>query len=125
MPRILVVDDSDVIRSLIVLNLQLEGYDVVEARNGAECLDMAGSALPDLVTLDVAMPVLGGFATAARLRADPLTAGIRIVMVSARAQGSDLARGEEVGVDAYVTKPFDPEHLIETIRSLTEPQNQG
>ncbi len=125
MPRILVVDDSDVIRSLIVLNLQLEGYDVVEARNGAECLDMVGSAQPDLVTLDVAMPVLDGFATAARLRADPATAGIRIVMVSARAQGSDLARGEEVGVDAYVTKPFDPEHLIETIRSLTEPQNQG
>ncbi len=118
------VDDSDVIRSLIALNLQLEGFDVVEAHNGAECLDIIGSVQPDLVTLDVAMPQLGGFATAARLRADPVTAGIPIVMVTARAQGSDLARGAEIGVDAYVTKPFDPEHLVETVRSLTTPQNE-
>ncbi len=119
-PRVLVVDDSDVIRSLIVLNLELDGFDVIEARDGAECLEVVGSVRPDLVTLDAAMPRLDGFATAARLRADPATAGIAIVMVTARAQGSDLARGAEIGVDAFVTKPFDPDHLTQTVRSLTE-----
>ena len=114
------VDDSDVIRSLIVLNLELDGFDVIEARDGAECLEVVGSVRPDLVTLDAAMPRLDGFATAARLRADPATAGIAIVMVTARTQGSDLARGADIGVDAFVTKPFDPDHLTQTVRSLTE-----
>lgn len=118
-PRVLVVDDSDVIRSLIVLNLELDGFDVVEAHDGAECLEIVGSVKPDLITLDIAMPRLDGFATAARLRADPATFQIPIVMVSAHAQGSDLARGAEIGVDAYITKPFDPEHLTQTVRSLT------
>jgi len=119
-PRVLVVDDSDVIRSLIVLNLELDGFDVIEARDGAECLEVVGMVRPDLITLDVAMPRLDGFTTAARLRADPATAGIAIVMVTARTQGSDLARGAEIGVDAFVTKPFDPDHLTQTVRSLTE-----
>ncbi len=125
MPKVLVVDDSDVIRSLIVLNLQLDGFEVIEVRDGAECLAVVGSVEPDLITLDVAMPRLDGFATAARLRADPRTSRIPIVMVTARAQGSDLARGAEIGVDAFVTKPFDPDHLTETVRSLTESRTQG
>ncbi len=119
MPKVLVVDDSDVIRSLIVLNLELDGFEVAQARDGAECLELVASLKPDLITLDVAMPRLDGFATVARLRADPATSHIPIVMVTARAQGSDLARGAELGVDAYVTKPFDPDHLTRTVRTLT------
>jgi len=115
---VLVVEDSDTIRSLIVLNLELEGYDVVQARDGQECLDIVKAVRPDLITLDVAMPRLDGFATAALLRADSETAGIPIVMVTARTQESDLMRGTELRVDAYVTKPFDPTHLIEVVRSL-------
>jgi CheY-like chemotaxis protein len=116
---ILVVDDSDVIRSLIVLNLELDGFNVREAHDGQECLDIVKDVKPDLITLDVAMPRLDGFSTVEALRADPETQQIPIVMVSARAQGWDLARGEELGVDAYVTKPFEPEALVETVRSLT------
>ncbi|MBA3308940.1 MAG: response regulator [Nocardioidaceae bacterium] len=119
----LVVDDSDVIRSLIVLNLELDGFQVHQASDGQECLDVVRDLRPRVITLDVAMPGLDGFATLARLRADPATAHIPIVMVTARAQGTDLARGAELGVDAYVTKPFEPMHLVETVRSLAAAQD--
>ena len=123
-PTILVVDDSDTIRSLIVLNLQLDGFTVVEAHDGQECLDVVKAVAPDLITLDVAMPRRDGFSTVEALRADPETGHIPIVMVSARAQGSDLARGQEVGVDAYLTKPFEPEQLVATVRSLVADGDQ-
>jgi CheY-like chemotaxis protein len=123
-PTILVVDDSDTIRSLIVLNLQLDGFTVVEAHDGQECLDVVKAVAPDLITLDVAMPRRDGFSTVEALRADPETSHIPIVMVSARAQGSDLARGQELGVDAYVTKPFEPEQLVATVRSLVADGDQ-
>jgi CheY-like chemotaxis protein len=116
--RALVVDDSDTIRSLIALNLQLEGFEVHEAQDGQECLDVVTGVQPDVITLDVAMPRLDGFGAAARLRADPRTAHIPIVMVTARAQGSDLSRGAELGVAAYVTKPFEPANLVQVVRSV-------
>ena len=123
-PTILVVDDSDTIRSLIVLNLQLDGFTVVEAHDGQECLDVVKTVAPDLITLDVAMPRRDGFSTVEALRSDPETGHIPIVMVSARAQGSDLARGQELGVDAYLTKPFEPEQLVATVRSLVADGDQ-
>jgi len=123
-PTILVVDDSDTIRSLIVLNLQLDGFTVVEAHDGQECLDLVKTVAPDLITLDVAMPRRDGFSTVEALRAGPDTGHIPIVMVSARTQGSDLARGQELGVDAYLTKPFEPEQLVATVRSLVADGDQ-
>jgi CheY-like chemotaxis protein len=116
--RVLVVEDSATIRSLIAINLWLAGYDVIEARDGQECLDLVSSARPDVITLDVAMPGLDGFSTVGRLRGDIATAGIPIVMVTARAQATDLERGMALGVDAYLTKPFEPSELVELIRSL-------
>jgi CheY-like chemotaxis protein len=116
--RVLVVDDSATIRSLIAINLWLAGYDVIEARNGQECLDLVESTQPDVITLDVAMPGLDGFSTVGRLRADAATAGVPIVLVTALAQAQDLQRGAALGVDAYITKPFDPAHLVEVVRSL-------
>jgi CheY-like chemotaxis protein len=97
---------------------------VVEAHDGQECLDVVKAVAPDLITLDVAMPRRDGFSTVEALRADPETGHIPIVMVSARAQGSDLARGQEVGVDAYLTKPFEPEQLVATVRSLVADGDQ-
>jgi CheY-like chemotaxis protein len=117
-PMVMVVDDSDTIRSLIVINLSLEGFEVLEARDGRECLDLVKAARPSVITLDVAMPRLDGFATAELLRSDPATAAIPIVMVTARTQATDLSRGEELGVDAFVTKPFEPAHLVDVVRSL-------
>ncbi len=116
--RVLVVEDSATIRSLIAINLWLAGYDVIEARDGQECLDVVSSARPDVITLDVAMPGLDGFSTVGILRGDVATAGIPIVMVTARAQATDLERGMALGVDAYLTKPFEPSELVELIRSL-------
>jgi CheY-like chemotaxis protein len=114
--RVLVVDDSEVIRRLIAVNLELEGFEVFLAEDGQECLDVVEQVAPDVITLDVVMPRLDGFATAARLRADGPTKGLPIVMVTACAQENDLARGRELGVEAYLTKPFEPEELVRVVR---------
>ncbi|MBE1531151.1 CheY-like chemotaxis protein [Actinomadura algeriensis] len=116
--RVLVVDDDEVIRQLIAVNLQLEGFEVSTAVDGRDCLDKVGEVRPDVITLDVMMPRLDGWVTAIRLREDPATAHIRVAMITARAQEHDVRRGHEIGVDAYVTKPFDPNQLIQTVRKL-------
>jgi CheY-like chemotaxis protein len=121
--RVLVVDDDDVIRQLITVNLELEGFDVVPAVDGQDALDKAKDAHVQVVTLDVMMPRVDGWEAAARLRADPATAHIKIVLLSARAQEADLQRGEKIGVDAYLTKPFDPDEMIDTVRRLMTEAN--
>jgi CheY-like chemotaxis protein len=117
-PRVLVVDDEAVIRQLIVINLELEGFEVHEAVDGLDALDKARELDPDVVTLDVMMPGLDGIATARRLRTDPVTRRARIVLISARTRPTDLERGTEAGADAYVTKPFDPDEVVEAVRRL-------
>ncbi len=116
--RVLVVDDSEIVRALIRVNLELEGFEVVTAVDGLDCLDKVLSVEPTLVTLDVVMPRLDGFSTAIRLREDQRTRHLPIVVITAAAQGRDLARGREIGVDAYITKPFEPGDLISTVRRL-------
>lgn len=112
------VDDDDVIRQLISVNLELEGFDVTTAIDGQDCLEKVKDVDPAVVTLDIMMPRLDGWEAASRLRADPDTAGIKVVLLSARAQEADLQRGDRIGVDAYLTKPFDPDELIATVRRL-------
>lgn len=114
--RVLVVDDSEVIRRLIAVNLELEGFEVFLAEDGQECLDVVEDVAPDVITLDVVMPRLDGFSTAARLRSGGATRELPIVMVTACAQESDLARGRELGVEAYLTKPFEPDELVRVVR---------
>jgi CheY-like chemotaxis protein len=116
--RVLVVDDDDVIRQLITVNLELEGFDVVTAVDGQDALEKVKDAQPRVITLDVMMPRLDGWEAAARLRSDPDTAHIKVILLSARAQEADLQRGERIGVDAYLTKPFDPDELIDLVRRL-------
>lgn len=118
--RVLVVDDSDVIRTLISVNLEMEGFEVVTAVDGQDALDKVLETAPDVITIDVKMPRLDGFDTVARLRADPRTSHLKVAMVTACAQESDLRRGAAVGVDAYVTKPFDPATLVRTVRDLVD-----
>jgi CheY-like chemotaxis protein len=114
--RVLVVDDNKVIRQLIRVNLELEGFEVVTAADGAECLEIVHTVRPDVVTLDVVMPRLDGVRTAARLRADERTRQVGIVMVTAG--NLPESAGGPGGVDAYVAKPFEPEQLVETVRRL-------
>lgn len=116
--RVLVVEDDAVIRALIVVNLELEGFQVSTAVDGQDCLERFDAVRPDVITLDVMMPRMDGWETVRRLRADPATAGVKVMLVSARGQQSDLDRGALLGVDAYVVKPFDPAELIATVRRL-------
>ena len=118
--RVLVVDDSEVIRTLICVNLEMEGFEVVQAVDGQDALEKVHEAAPDVMTIDVKMPRLDGFDTVARLRADPRTSDLKVAMVTASTQEGDIRRGREVGVDAYVTKPFDPAVLVRTVRELVE-----
>jgi CheY-like chemotaxis protein len=118
--RVLVVDDDEVIRQLICVNLELEGFEVHTAVDGQDCLDRVADVAPDVVTLDVMMPRLDGWETAARLRDLADVGPVKVVLLSARAQEADIERGTKIGVDAYLTKPFDPDDLVETVRRLAE-----
>lgn len=121
--RILVVDDNKVIRQLIRVNLELEGFEVVTAADGAECLDVVHHVRPDVVTLDVVMPRLNGLHTAVRLRSDPRTWDIPIAIVSACTQG-EVDNGESVGVDAFLAKPFEPAELVRIVGMLVREGRQ-
>ncbi len=118
--RVLVVDDDDVIRQLICLNLELEGFEVYQAADGLDALAKVREVNPAVVTLDIMMPKLDGWDAAARLRSDPATSHVRVVLLSARAQEADLKRGSRLGVDFYLTKPFDPDELVAVVRRLAE-----
>jgi CheY-like chemotaxis protein len=118
--RVMVVEDDDMIRQLITVNLEIEGFEVIGAMDGQEALDRVKDVHPVVVTLYVMMPRLDGWETAARLLSDPETADIKLVLLSARAQQTDLDRGEQIGVDAYLTKPFDPDELIDIVRRLAD-----
>ncbi|MFI7012129.1 response regulator [Streptomyces sp. NPDC050145] len=117
--RVLVVDDNKVIRQLIRVNLELEGFEVVTAADGAECLEVVQQVRPDVITLDVVMPRLDGMRTASRLRADTRTSALPIVLVSACTQ-YEVESGLEVGVDAFLSKPFEPAELVRVVRRLAE-----
>jgi CheY-like chemotaxis protein len=116
--RVLVVDDDEVIRQLIAVNLTLEGFEVMTAVDGKDCLEKVVDVHPDVITLDVMMPRLDGWVTATQLRRNPETAGIKVVLITARAQEDDRDRGRQIGVDAYLTKPFDPAEMIRVVREL-------
>ncbi|QEV49768.1 response regulator [Streptomyces vinaceus] len=117
--RVLVVDDNKVIRQLIKVNLELEGFEVVTANDGAECLDIVHRVCPDVITLDVVMPRLDGFGTAAQLRADPRTRHLPLAIVSACTQ-HEVEAGIDAGVDAFLAKPFEPAELVRVVRRLIE-----
>jgi CheY-like chemotaxis protein len=115
--RVLVVDDSKVIRQLIRVNLELEGFEVVTAADGLQCLEIVNQVRPDVITLDVVMPRLDGLRTAARLRADPGTRHVRLAIISAGYR-YEVDEGEPVAVDAYLGKPFEPTELVRLVRRL-------
>jgi DNA-binding response OmpR family regulator len=123
--KVLVVEDDDVIRQLITVNLELEGFEVTTAIDGQEALDNVLEVSPDVITLDVMMPRLDGWETATQLRANPDTAHIKVLLLSARAQDADIQYGQRLGVDAYLTKPFDPDELVETVRRLASEAGAG
>ncbi|MFD8609908.1 response regulator [Streptomyces sp. NPDC059631] len=122
--RVLVVDDNKVIRQLIRVNLELEGLEVVTAADGAECLDVVHQVRPDVITLDVVMPRLDGLTTAARLRADPRTRDLPLAIVSACSRG-EVEAGVDAGVDAFLSKPFEPSELVRLVLQLVHGRGRG
>ena len=116
--RILVVDDDLRTLKLVGLILDQRGYDVIAARSGAEGLEKALAQRPDLIILDVMMPELTGYEVAHRLRSDPLTTDVPILMLTARAQLEDRMIGFESGADDYVTKPVRRRKLVSRVESL-------
>jgi CheY-like chemotaxis protein len=116
--RILVADDDPIILRLLQVNFGLEGFDVDPVSGGEDVLRRVREHPPDLILLDVMMPDLTGWDVARELKGDPETARIPVVFLSARTQEDDRRHGEALGVEAYVTKPFDPSELIELIRKL-------
>ena len=114
---VLVVDDDPVIVKLLQVNFEMEGYRVITATDGEQGVRRARDEHPDAVILDVMMPGTDGLEVARRLRADPATCALPIVLLSAKAQTSDILAGEEVA-DEYITKPFDPLDLLDRVAGL-------
>ncbi|MBA3373571.1 MAG: response regulator [Actinomycetota bacterium] len=112
------VDDDHVIRGLLEVNLEMEGHDVVTAVDGKDALDKVRENPPDLILLDVMMPNVNGWQVAEALKADEATRDIPIVFLSARAMEADVRHGTDLGVESYVTKPFDPIDLMELVGRL-------
>jgi len=110
-PVVLVADDDPDILDLVALRLERAGYDVVRARDGQGAVDRAFERAPDLALIDVSMPKLDGYEVTERLRANDATRRTPIILLTARAQDTDVARGIEAGADDYVTKPFSMEEL--------------
>jgi DNA-binding response OmpR family regulator len=120
--RILVVDDDQVIQQLLKVNLELEGYAVDVAEDGEEALELFDERRPNLVLLDIMMPRLDGWEVCRRLKEGEDSADVPIVLLSARAQEADVQRGTEMGVAAYVTKPFDPIQLLDLVADILAKQ---
>jgi DNA-binding response OmpR family regulator len=119
MKRILIVDDQPDIRELVRMTLEMDGYEVHEADNGDNGLQVASRVAPDLVLLDVMMPgTMDGLGVCRRIRADAARRRTKVVMLSARSQPADHKAGLEAGADAYLSKPFSPRQLLQVVSQM-------
>jgi len=115
---VLVVEDDPVILRLLEVNFELEGFGVLLAHDGAEGIEVARAEQPDLIISDIMMPKASGLELVTVLKGDPDTKGIPIILLSAKAQTSDLKTGMDAGADDYITKPFEPLDLIDRVNAL-------
>ena len=116
-PRILVVEDVPLVRAVLAMRLESEGFSVITARDGVEALDQARDGAPDLVLLDLMLPRLPGERVCQELRADPRTRALPIVVLSARVGDAERLRALASGADAFIAKPYDVERLLVEIRA--------
>jgi CheY-like chemotaxis protein len=120
MRKLLIADDESGIRSLVRMTLEDESYEIVEAADGEQALNLAREHRPDVVLLDVMMPKLTGLEVCRAIKEDPLTKEMAVVMLTARAQELDEAHGKSAGADDYFTKPFSPLALMRKLDELFE-----
>jgi DNA-binding response OmpR family regulator len=118
--KILIADDEPNIVTALEFLLRRRGHEVLVARNGEEALGLVDECRPDLVLLDVMMPVRSGYEVCQRMRAHPEWRHIKIVMLSAKGRETEVSKGMSVGADLYVTKPFSTRELMAKIVALLE-----
>ncbi len=118
--RLLIADDEPSVRALVHLTLEGEDDTILEAADGVEALEVARAWTPDLILLDIMMPRLDGVEVCRRLKSDPSTSGMVIVMLTAQAQERDRDRGYQAGADGYLTKPFSPLALLDMVERVRE-----
>ena len=116
--RILIVDDEGDLRSMLRFRLEAMNYEISEAVDGQDGLDKARSENPDLIILDLMLPKMDGYKVCRMLKFDEKYKHIPIIMFTARAQEKDKKIGKEMGAEAYITKPFEPEVLLSKIKEL-------
>jgi two-component system phosphate regulon response regulator PhoB len=116
--RILIIEDERALTEVLTYNLQREGYDIILAHDGQEGLRKAQTLLPELILLDLMLPVLNGLEVCRQLRAGEHTRGIPIIMLTAKAEETDQVIGFSLGADDYVTKPFSVKVLLQRIKAL-------
>jgi two-component system alkaline phosphatase synthesis response regulator PhoP len=119
---ILIVDDEEDIRELVALNLRREGYQILTCDTGERALELVRSKKPDLVVLDLMLPGVDGLEVCRRLKADPDSRRIPVVMLTAKGEETDIVAGLELGADDYVTKPFSGKVLVARVRRLLRRQ---
>ncbi|MBE0476378.1 MAG: response regulator [Coriobacteriia bacterium] len=120
MSRILVVDDEPHIRRLVAFSLEKAGHEVFEAADGIVAIEAAATEQPDLILMDVMMPVMTGYEAVERLKAQEATRGIPVVMLSAKSQKTEVEAGIQCGAERYICKPFTPKELIEQVARLLD-----
>jgi phosphate regulon transcriptional regulator PhoB len=116
--RVLIVEDERDIRDLVLFHLEREGFQVSSASSGEEALRQVRHASPDLVLLDLMLPAMGGLEVCRRLRQDPATVALPIVMLTAKGEEVDRVLGLELGADDYIVKPFSPKELLARVRAV-------
>jgi CheY-like chemotaxis protein len=114
---ILVADDDPDILSIVSMSLETQGYTVHKATNGREAVDLARQHHPDLILMDMMMPVVSGYEAVGELKADAATKDIVIVGLSAKAMATDMERATDVGIDGYITKPFRIAQVLSVVES--------
>ena len=118
MPHLLIVEDEPDIQKLILLHLERDGFECRAVASGADALQDVSARPPDLVVLDIMLPGIDGFEVCRRIRADPNTAAIPIIMLTAKADEVDRVVGLEMGADDYLVKPFSPRELVARVRAV-------
>ncbi len=116
--RVLVVDDEQDLLELVSYNLNKEGYRVTGVMSGEEALAAAKRDLPDLIVLDLLLPTVDGLEVCRRLKADPRTQHIPVLMLTAKSEEADVVTGLELGAEDYVTKPFSPRVLVARVKAV-------
>lgn len=116
--KVLVADDEHNIRHILDFSLHAEGFDVIAVHSGEEAFEKAVTEGPDLIILDVMMPGQGGIATCKQLKSDERTRAIPVVMLTAMSSAEDREKGAACGANDYITKPFSPQKVIDTVQGL-------